>query len=417
MSTSVLNLASLRQISYKLIPSNLLSFQDEIFLACAALVPDLSNIIYGESVLEDKKALSPFPVLVRPEPDDSFYLASDKDHLKRYSSYGSFDSDNNFTFTNPASYSSALSVYDSKLAKENLLLGQFHAFTMNNISDESKVMMESFSGSDEIWRKANIDVRALWKLIRESHLLKTNNARLSVLKSFLEPVSIGSSIHEYNKAFVLKKTHLESAFEEYKTKTGAEVFNFLTVLLYINGFVEENQLPLTVDRILNKKEKTDECLPLAKIITEFTTEFNNNALSQQKIYGNVATGVNSVPTATTYPCGHKEDVARYDKDMNLQPLCRACFRTRFNKSKEPIPSKASTSISASLPLKKTPNVVKHANLPAPAKKITVSTDRTKKVDDARKAVTFGAVCDHYNLSFEDAAVILSKGQNPYDEGM
>ena len=70
-----------------------------------------------------------------------------------------------------------------------------------------------------------------------------------------------------------------------------------------------------------------------------------------------------------------------------------------------------------MPLKKTPNVVKHANLPAPAKKITVSTDRTKKVDDARKAVTFGAVCDHYNLSFEDAAVILSKGQNPYDEGM
>jgi hypothetical protein len=416
--------ATLNPTANKLAPGRLLLFQNEVYAACAANIPNLEQIIYGSPTNDEDNQDSSSLLLRKPKANDSVFIDEDEEIFL----YGKTDPlDGKFVMSNTPAFLAALSTYEIKLAKENKLLGLFHIYTMNCITDESKNIIESHAGSKAEWKRANADVRFLWELIRGSHTIKSNNALLTVVRNFTEDYTVGHSVYEYNKRSASLRAELESAFEDYLERPAKHLINQLAVLKYVDGFVSSNILPLTVDRILNNKDSKS-CPSHSEVIKLFTDEFNNSiALNPQNNFANVANVVDKMKAGATKSCDQCKTLhpVKYDFNGDIYNLCLTCHR--LLKGKSPLGShKDSVLIKPKANMKppgvssapsKSPAAPPRTHISASTAVIPYKKAAAPKsaLDLAKRAVSFNSVAKHYGLSPELAALLLSKGAEPYDD--
>ena len=404
----------------KLEIGGLQAFQREIMANAAGSIPDLKTIVYGTTE-KDIKHPEAFP---EPTMDQCIYAQTDIKCERPFYLYGKLVNDI-FAFDNPTAYMSAKTAFgfahEKRKAKWSILITYTRASIHTN--GESDLLMRTTAGSIEDFNDAVSCPYKLWALIRLSHETSTYHALLKMFRNFVSPLTFQHGLYEMNQQTLLKKSAIESAFHLFLNRPAKELLNVFLSLMYIDGCIENNVLPIAVDEFLGVSSGID--IPnITDTVSAFSKRHANTTHSTP-IICNVAKVVGQVDPATInayhlckgvcqkhipikksrsgfifQTCNNAPCISHYAKSANktiesvlVQPTTRTAATPKVA-----IPQKGSTKTAASLLY----GNAKLPQKPAAGPKTVSALD----VQKAKETVTFAAVSANFGHTAEAAAEIL-----------
>ena len=405
----------------KLEIGGLQAFQREVMANAAGAIPDLKNIVYGPDS-EDVKPINTYP---EPTMDSCIYDKTDILLERPFYLFGKIIN-SIFVFDNPTAYMSAKTVFELAHEKRKAKWSTLITYTRASIptNGESDLLMRTTAGSIEDYNDAIADPYKLWSLIRRSHETSTYHALLKMFRNFVSPFTFQNGLYEMNQQTLLKKSAIESAFHLFLDRPGKELLNVFLSLMYIDGCIENNVLPIAVDEFLG----TSSGLKIPSI-TDTVSSFSKryaNTTHCTPIICNVAKVVGQVDPATINAyhlckgvCGKHIPIKKSRSGFIFQTCnnapCISHYARSANKTVESVlvqpvtktvaapkvvvPSKGSGKSTAASML------YGNAKLPqrlVPNPKIVTALD----VQKAKETVTFAAVSANFGHTAEAAAQIL-----------